>query len=247
MPDRVLIINADDFGYDPAVTRGILESIRRGVVSSTTLIVNSPHAADAARQAIGVAVGLHLNLARFEPISPQFPGEFLNEGKLSEANAPQLPAEVVEMEALAQLDRLETLLGRPATHIDVHKHLHASPPVLQGIGATARARKLPMRAIDEQMRRALRLQGLRTTDHFIGDAGAEPYWTIARFRMALEQLPTGITELMCHPGYAPVAVSSGYALQREVELQTFTHSSARMLLDRCGVTVADFTALSRRT
>ena len=39
---RRLILNADDFGYDPAVSRGIAESMRKGVVSSTTMIVNSP-------------------------------------------------------------------------------------------------------------------------------------------------------------------------------------------------------------
>lgn len=38
MGNRILIINADDLGYDPAVTRGILEAMRAGLVSSATLM-----------------------------------------------------------------------------------------------------------------------------------------------------------------------------------------------------------------
>ena len=64
-----LILNADDFGYDPAVTRGIAEAMRQGVVSSTTMIVNSPWSEEAAAQAEGLAIGLHLNLVRFESVS----------------------------------------------------------------------------------------------------------------------------------------------------------------------------------
>ncbi|HME92301.1 MAG TPA: ChbG/HpnK family deacetylase, partial [Myxococcaceae bacterium] len=77
MSERVLIINADDLGYDPAVSEGILTAMRQGVVSSATLIVNSPHAPDAAARVGDAAVGLHLNLARFKPLWAGFPSELL--------------------------------------------------------------------------------------------------------------------------------------------------------------------------
>src|SRR5712692_9107593 len=186
MFERTLIINADDLGYDPAVSDGILKSIHDGVVSSTTLIVNSPHSRDAAAKASIIAVGLHLNLARFAPIWNQFPAQFLQGGELSEALAPQLPPEVVEREALAQLDLLQSLLGRSATHLDVHKHLHLNPSVLEGLCAAAAARNLPVRSVNEPMREALRAHGVRTTDHFIGDAGAQAYWTLSQLSRALE-------------------------------------------------------------
>jgi predicted glycoside hydrolase/deacetylase ChbG (UPF0249 family) len=93
------------------------------------------------------------------------------------------------------------------------------------------------------MRRALRRDGIATPDNFLGDAAQEPYWTIARLRDAVEELPEGVTELMCHPGYSPSAIPSGYSAQREVELRTFTHSSAVALLRRSGVKVANFTVL----
>jgi len=245
MSERVLIINADDLGYDPAVSEGILTAMRKGVVSSATLIVNSPHSKDAAATAGDLAVGLHLNLARFSPVWISFPTELLDQRELSEAMAARLPPGVVEKETLAQLDRFESLLGRPPTHVDVHKHLHTNASVLEGLRAAAATRGLPVRAINEPMRKALRSSGLATPDHFIGDAGAQAYWTLSRLRQALEHLAPGVTELMCHPGYAPTTVRSGYSVQREVELETFIHPSARSLLDRFQVSVADFTIFQR--
>ena len=241
-----LIINADDLGYDPAVTRGILQALREGVVSSTTLMVNMPHSAAAAREARGLAVGLHLNLARAPPAWARFPPSLLEGGALSEARAGQLPAEVVEAEALAQLARLEALVGQSATHVDVHKHLHRHPQVLEGLAAAARAWGLPVRSIDTGMREALRARGVATNDAFLGDAGDEAYWTLPRLEAALTRLPPhGVVELMCHPGYRPETLASGYAAQREVELATFLSPLARQALARAGCVPTDFRVLGR--
>ncbi|MFZ5467938.1 MAG: carbohydrate deacetylase [Myxococcota bacterium] len=243
---RLLIVNADDLGYDPAVNRGILEAMRGGLVGSATLMVNTPHAEEAANAAQGLAVGLHLNLARFAPVGSDFPDTLLANGHFSEARASELPPEVVEKEALAQLARLEALLGRPPTHLDSHKHLHRRPNILEGVAAAAWRRGLPVRAVDEAMRVFLRGRKIPTTDHFVGDAGAEAYWTLERLRQILEALPpSGTVELMCHPGYAPISLTSGYAAQREVELKTFTHPAARQLVERLGFKLGDFSMLVR--
>jgi predicted glycoside hydrolase/deacetylase ChbG (UPF0249 family) len=245
MSARALIINADDLGYDPAVTRGILRAMREGVVSSATFMVNTPFSEEAAREARGLSIGLHLNLARGAPVWAGFPGGFLENGQFSEARAAALPPEAVEAEARAQLERLATLLGRPATHVDVHKHLHRHPGVLAGLSRAARAAGLPVRSIDEPMRREFQAQGVATNAVFLGDAGAEAYWTLERFEDAVATLPaSGVIELMCHPGYRPEAVKSGYAAQREVELETFLHPRARAALARAGVVPTGFAVLT---
>jgi chitin disaccharide deacetylase len=242
---RALIINADDLGYDPAVTRGILRAMREGVVSSATFMVNTPYSEQAAREAQGLSIGLHLNLARGAPVWPGFPSGLLENGAFSEARAPTLPPEAVEAETRAQLQRLATLLGRTATHVDVHKHLHRHPNVLAGLARAARAAGLPVRSIDEPMRRELQAQGVATNAHFIGDAGTEAYWTLERFEAAVGTLPaSGVTELMCHPGYTPEAVKSGYSAQREVELATFLHPRAREALARAGIHPTGFSAVT---
>lgn len=241
MSTRALIINADDLGYDPAVTRGILRAMREGVVSSATFMVNTPYSEEAAREAKGLSIGLHLNLARGAPVWSGFPAGFLENGAFSEARASTLPPEAVEAEAFAQLERLSKLLGRTPTHVDVHKHLHLHPNVLAGLARAALGAGLPVRSINEPMRRDLRAQSVTTNDHFIGDAGAEAYWTVERFEAAVSSLPaSGVIELMCHPGYTPEAVKSGYAAQREVELATFLHPRAREALERARVKPTSF-------
>ncbi|RKH38080.1 carbohydrate deacetylase [Corallococcus llansteffanensis] len=239
---RALILNADDLGYDPGITRGILQALREGVVSSSTLLVNTPWSEEAASQARGLAIGLHLNLDRGPPVGPDFPREWRSvEGGLVGARAAELPADAVEAEAFAQLRRLELLLGQPATHLDVHKHLHRHPRVLEGLARVARRAGLPVRSIDADMRAALRARGVATNDHFVGESGEAAYWTPERFAHALATLsPEGVTEWMCHPGYLPEVVTSRYAAQREVELATFLHPHSREALEREGLVPTDF-------
>ncbi|MCE9673596.1 ChbG/HpnK family deacetylase [Myxococcus stipitatus] len=247
MSPRVLIINADDLGYDPAITRGLLQAMREGVVSSATLMVNTPFSEAAAHEARGLALGLHLNLARFAPVWEEFPRELLgSEGTFVESRAASLPVEVVEAEVRAQLARLEAMTGGPATHVDVHKHLHLHANVLEGLTRVALDARLPVRSIDSMMRHALEKRSVPTNTHFLGDSGDEAYWTLERFEAEVATLPrAGIIELMCHPGYRPQTVKGGYAAQREVELATFTHPRAREALSRMGIVPADFRALTR--
>ncbi len=225
---RRVILNADDYGYDPAVSRGIARAMREGVVSSTTMIVNSPHSAEAARDAAGLAIGLHLNLVRFDALSTGAP--------LVEAQVHTLSADFVETEAHAQLARLEALLGRRATHVDVHKHAHLHPAVLEGLCRVARRQGLAVRSISSAMRAAIRAQGVATNDVFLGEAGATAFWTPSEFERQLALVPAeGVVELMCHPGHVPSHVPSGYSAQREVELATFTSPHAREAMTRAGL------------
>jgi hypothetical protein len=240
---KTLIVNADDLGYDPAVTRGIVQSMREGIVTSATYMVNTPFSAEAAPEARGLSLGLHLNLARHPPLWGGFPPKLLGDGALVESRVSELPADVVAHEVRAQLDMLQRYSGRPATHIDVHKHLHQYPDVLAGLSTVAKERALPVRSIDAQMRAALTAAGVRTNPHFIGDAGGDAYWTLETLERELRALPDGLTELMCHPGYRPEKTKSGYAAQREVELATFIHPRARELIAELGIQLADFTAI----
>ena len=232
MSSRRVILNADDLGYDPEVSRGIVEAMTQGVVSSTTLMVNTPHSEHAAKLARGLPgrVGLHLNLARWSAVSD--PSHTFDEGSVE-----RLSVEWVERETLAQLHRLRALLGVDATHLDVHKHLHQRRTVLDGVVRAARARGLPVRSPDGAVREVLRREGIATNDLMLGDAGATAYWTREVFEQTVKALPTvGVVELMCHPGYPPSQVKSGYGAQRQVELATFTAPRARAVLKEAGVT-----------
>ena len=48
---KYLIINADDFGYNPQQTKAIDELMRGGLITSTSLMTVAPDAANAAEPA----------------------------------------------------------------------------------------------------------------------------------------------------------------------------------------------------
>ncbi|PYS69828.1 MAG: hypothetical protein DMF73_14065 [Acidobacteria bacterium] len=50
---RYLIVNADDFGQSPGINRGVIEAHENGIVTSASLMVRWPAAAEAAQYARG--------------------------------------------------------------------------------------------------------------------------------------------------------------------------------------------------
>ena len=70
-PDaRVLIVNCDDFGMHDAVNAAVVESIESGIVSSCSLMVPCPAAANAMRllrERPHIPFGIHLTIIRESP------------------------------------------------------------------------------------------------------------------------------------------------------------------------------------
>ena len=67
-----LIVNADDFGLTSGVTYGIYDAMCRGVVTSTTMMVNTSAtllAAQLTKREPDLAVGLHANISLGEPLT----------------------------------------------------------------------------------------------------------------------------------------------------------------------------------
>jgi hypothetical protein len=62
--DRYVIVNADDFGGSHGINRGVVEACERGVVTSASLMVTWPWAAEAVRLAREYShLGLRLHVA----------------------------------------------------------------------------------------------------------------------------------------------------------------------------------------
>lgn len=71
--ERVLIVNADDFGLSKGQNYGIVEACRNGVVTSTTALVNGAaidHAVQLSRDIPALAVGMHFVLTLGRPLTP---------------------------------------------------------------------------------------------------------------------------------------------------------------------------------
>ncbi len=63
--ERLLIVNADDFGLSKGQNYGILDACKNGLVTSTTALVNGAaidHAAQLSRRTPELAVGMHFVL-----------------------------------------------------------------------------------------------------------------------------------------------------------------------------------------
>ncbi len=152
-----LIVNADDFGRSAGVNRGILEAHEKGIVTSTTVMINYEDAPAGLEVALETApdlgLGLHLTLSSGGPVSP--PGEvpsLVGEGgrfhpvaRLAE-RIKGWEAEDLEREMRAQVARFIALAGRPPDHLDSHHHAaYLHPDALRTMLGLAAEYNLPIR------------------------------------------------------------------------------------------------------
>ena len=245
---RRLIVNADDFGLTPGVSEGILAAHRHGIVTSTTMLVNRDVPADLVRRALdgGLGLGLHVNLTLGRPLTrgvslADAGGAFVRDPRRAAAGA---KAREVEAEVEAQIERFEKLARARPTHLDTHHHVGLHSPVREAVVAAARALGVPVRSQDPAVRTRMRAAGLRTTDHFFGEAGPDAYWSVSRTLAHLRALPSGSSEFMTHPGWCDAELSySRYGRQREVELAALGSPTLRGAAAALGITLCDFRAL----
>ena len=131
---------------------------------------------------------------------------------------PGTPGAEAEAAIRRQLRRFEEVRGEPPAHVDGHRHVHAEPAVLAALLRVAGPLGLRVRALDPAMRDRIRAAGARACDAFLGDASLRPCWTVVRLAAAARALSPGTTEIMMHPGRAPVRVRTSFGAEREVEL-----------------------------
>ncbi|MBI5929314.1 MAG: ChbG/HpnK family deacetylase [Chloroflexi bacterium] len=168
-----LIVNADDFGYTPNINSAILEAHQKGIVTSTTVMVNMPYAAEGLEQALQQApqlgIGVHINLTHGQPIMPaaEIPtlvdenGLFFLPDKLIAA-ANKFDGDELYQEIAAQIERFVNITGRAPTHLDSHYHMaFIHPLALEATLALADEYQLPMRENNLNVTDEELIQGLQ--------------------------------------------------------------------------------------
>jgi chitin disaccharide deacetylase len=154
MPRR-LIVNADDFARAPGVSRGILEAHDRGIVTSTSVMVNQPRVEEqllAAQAYPRLGLGLHLVFTAWRPLLPpgqltglvDEQGHFLDQHTVW-ARAERVPLSALRREFEAQVERFRALSGALPDHLDCHHFVHLYPPFFQVYCQVAAHYRLPTR------------------------------------------------------------------------------------------------------
>ena len=156
MPLR-LIINADDYGRSPDISRGIRTAHLRGMVTSSTCMMNMPSVVDdikiALKETPNLGLGVHLVLTAGHPLLPpaEVPtltdtqGSFLKQEALIVRALNLDPAEV-RAEWRAQVKAFIAAAGKKPTHLDSHHHAsYFTPALLQNMLELADEYGLPVR------------------------------------------------------------------------------------------------------
>ena len=153
--ERLLIVNADDFGLSKGQNYGIIEACRNGIVTSTTALVNGQaidHAVQLSRDEPSLAIGMHFVLTMGKPLTAM-PG-LTRDGVLGKwiwqlAEEGALPLEEITQELASQYLRFIELFGRKPTHLDSHHHVHMFPQIFPIVAKFAAEEGIALR-IDRQ-------------------------------------------------------------------------------------------------
>lgn len=140
MTKKKIIINADDYGLSKKFNSGILELIEKGIVTSTTVMVNKPFIKpkDLLKQK-NISIGLHLELILDTP----------------------------EKAIRDQLEKFRKMFGVPPSHLDGHRYYHLLPGNFLKVLKIAKKFKLPVRSASSADRKVMKDLGIKTPNRFV--------------------------------------------------------------------------------
>lgn len=260
----MLIVNADDYGLTPEVSYGIRSAHQNGIVTSTTAMMNTETVVEDLKQASvetpKLGIGVHLILTAGSPILPpsEVPtlvdssGRFPKIGVIYEA-VRSLKQNHVYKEWRAQIEKLLSI-GVIADHLDSHHHVsYLHPMLFEVMLQIADEYQLPIRhiplpstlgligVIPKDLDQYQKASGVRSTQRLVTSfyGGTVSFNTI---NSILKQLDQGVTELMCHPGYADdqLKSKSSYNHYRAIELKVLIDPETRTLIKKQNIHLSTF-------
>jgi predicted glycoside hydrolase/deacetylase ChbG (UPF0249 family) len=262
-----LIINSDDYGRTPEISRGIREAHLRGVVTSTTCIMNLPTTADdvaiALKETPNLGLGVHLVLTMGRPLTtpetvPSIVdenGNFFKYTPLIE-HLTTLNMDEVKKEWRSQIEAFIKASGRKPTHIDSHHHSsYFSPNLFRGMLELAQeydcAIRFPFTEVSSEIEETAKhvpelIQEFtpRKPDvfsvHFYDETA-----TKEDLLNIISNVGEGTSEIMCHPGYVDDAFAqeSVYNFQRERELKILTDAAIKQAIESHNINLITFADL----
>ena len=260
---RLLILNADDFGMCHAINQGIIEVLEADIIRSTSLMVCTAWANEAAeylRQHPAVHFGVHLTAVcdspfyKWGPCLPidQVPALVTPQGQYWEFEAfhdvsrpgflPQL-----EREFHKQIEKVYAL-GLHPDHLDWHAiRLNKKPGVFDMLFRLAREFNLPLRTFGAENIQNVQAMGLPCNDYDLLDSYMiEPSGQPSRYAELAQQLNPGLNEWAIHPGIADeelMTIDPASFGIRQRDYDYWISPAARQALEAQNVVVLDYSAL----
>lgn len=227
---KKLVVNADDFGLSNDINEGIIASYTNGIVTSASIMVNGEafdRAVELSKKNPQLSVGIHLVLVDQKPVLSSYKvlslinkeGAFFNDYKrfIRKYFWGQIKLSEIRNEFDAQI-RKALDSGLDISHINSHQHLHILPGILKvtielaikynikwirnsydlltrensigSIGLAFLAKRGKQKILSGK---------LRTSDYFLGTAYSGKLNEKGLHKI-LKILPSGLSELICHPG-----------------------------------------------
>ena len=255
---RYLIVNADDFGFSPEVTNGVIESFQKGIVTDTTVLIRSPYAEQALSKAsgVGLPVGVHIDF-----VTEYLLADHHSDHQLVGPNG-QLTRELYHREFHKQIEHSFTcdelialrdeirrqvdlfiqLTCEKPSHLDYHFGLHHLPEVMAIYITVAEEYKIPARWGSQYAGKNLYPSSPRfLCDTFRGT----PQTSRSDFTKLIETAWVGVKEICCHPGYyTPDGLADSYNKEREYELAVLTDPELKVEIQMMNIKLINFHYLS---
>jgi hopanoid biosynthesis associated protein HpnK len=209
------IVNADDFGLDPGVNRGIVEAHCRGIVTSVSLMPTG----DAFEEAIalahrheGLSLGVHLTLVEGRPVLPaeKIPSLLTSDGRFIKTpwgfvkrwSTGRIRLGEVKKELEAQVAKV-TDHGIRIDKLDSHMHLHLLPGIFQTVVEVGRKHRI----------KGIRLPREEFRWRTLGRLGGSAKQAVLRCLSSLHVRRVRSAELFC-PDYLCGVAESGQMTER---------------------------------
>lgn len=244
----LLIVNADDANLTAGVNRAILEAHEEGIVTSTTFLINLPVETKTVKsflKAGRLGTGLHLNVSLGSPVTKQreIPSLVSETGfRKRDSLLTRLPkASEVLLEYRGQIRLFRKCFGRMPTHLDTHHQLHDHPFFLRVLIAAAREFRLPVRRSSLWNSSRIR-PPVACAARLLGDLRPEKYWRKKTLADALKKIPSGVTEIMCHPGLLDqdLRAVTSFTTGRFKEYQVFRSGALRKRVESQGIRLTHY-------
>ena len=268
--DRLLIINADDFGMSHAANLAVFDAFEHGVLTSTTIMMPTAWVKEAAEWIHAhpqADVGIHLTHTsewgkyKWGPVAGRsvVPGLVAPDGYLwpseREVWAHATPHEA-DLEARAQIE-MARKLGIEPTHIDSHMGTMQLNRVFWEVYLKLGVDyKLPQRQAGRVvyevngghgMKEAEKASGVLGPDTLILNAGARK--SVAEvpevLNRILRNLTPGVTELYLHPAFdgPEMQAITGTHAYRDAEYRWLVAPETKQLINELGIKLIGYREL----